>query len=53
MISAKEKIDVRPAKIYNREIIYARAMYLLSSNRTTPEEILKYELSPIPHCHCS
>ena len=50
MISAKEKIDVGPTKIFNREMIYARAMYLLGSNRTTPEKILKYELSPIPHC---
>ena len=48
MINGKRKITVGPIEIYNTEMIYARVMCLLSSNRITLEEVLKYELSPIP-----
>ena len=47
MIPNKNSVRVGDIEVYNTEIIYARVMCLLSTNRIKLDEVLKYELSSI------
>ena len=46
--SSKKSVKVGEVEIFNTEVIYSRVMCLLSIGRIELEEILKYELSPVP-----
>ena len=49
MIINKKSVKVGDIEVYNTEIIYARVMCILSTNRIKLDEVLKYELSPRPN----
>ena len=48
MKSAKNSVQSGELKIFNTEVIYSRVMCLLSIGRVDLEEVLRFELSPIP-----
>ena len=48
MKSGKKCSKSEEIKVFNTELIYSRVMCLLSIGRITLENVLKYELSPIP-----
>ncbi|XP_066927982.1 uncharacterized protein [Clytia hemisphaerica] len=48
MKSGKKSVDSGESKIFNTEVIYSRVMCLLSIDRVKLEEVLRFELSPIP-----
>ena len=48
MKSSKKSVKAGEVEIFNAEVIYSRVMCLLSIGRIELEEVLKYELSPVP-----
>ena len=48
MKSGKKCSKSGEIKVFNTELIYSRVMCLLSTGRITLEDVLRYELSPMP-----
>ena len=48
MKSSKKSVKAGKVEIFNTEAIYSRVMCLLSIGRIELEEVLKYELAPVP-----
>ena len=48
MKSSKKSVKAGEVKIFNTEVIYSQVMCLLSIGMIELEEVLKYELSPVP-----
>ena len=48
MKSSKKSVTAEEVEIFNTEVIYSQVMCLHSIGRIELEEVLKYELSPVP-----
>ena len=48
MKSSKKSVKAGEVEMFNTEVIYSRAMCLLRIGRIELEEVLNYELSPLP-----
>ena len=49
MIVNKKSVKAGDIEVYNTEIIHTRVMCILTTNRIKLDEVLKYQLSPIPN----